>query len=99
MLKVELEDGSEIYFATTLATEDFAAQGGHGEKAVTTLKQISTTIGASLKESISNILSQLGDAKPEELKIEVGVSLNAKAGVVFASTEAGGSIKVTATWK
>lgn len=38
-------------------------------------------------------------SKPKEVSLEVGLEFNAEAGVVFASTAVGGSLKLTLKWE
>ena len=47
-------------------------------------------------------LRAIGDAAgspPDEVQVEFGIILNAKAGAVLASASAGANYKVTMTWK
>lgn len=98
-MKLLLEDGSTISFETSRQTGAFEAQAADAEGVDATLKEVSGTAGSALKEAIQNIRGKLGEASPAEIKLEVSVSASAKAGVVFASSEVGGNIKITATWK
>ena len=98
-MKIQLEDGSAIYFETASPASAFEAQAAQGGAVDATLKEVSDTAGSALKEAILSVRNKLGEAVPSEISLEISVSTNAKAGVVFASSEVGGNIKITATWK
>ncbi len=45
-----------------------------------------------------SVLAQVRELKPQEVTVEVGIKLSAKAGAILASTAAEGHCKVTLKW-
>jgi hypothetical protein len=62
--------------------------GKHFEEAISTLKPVTRILMNSLREINT----------PDEIKIELGVKLSAKAGVILTSSGEG-TMKITLSWK
>jgi len=62
--------------------------------------------GRSLEDALKDVVPAidalhrmaLAVSKPKEISLEIGLKLSAKAGVVLASADAEGSLKVTLKW-
>ncbi len=57
------------------------------EDAITSIRPIGTAL-----------LEQVKALSPESVQLELGVKLNAKAGIVLASSSAEGHVKITLKW-
>jgi hypothetical protein len=101
LLKFELDNG-EFAFIQIEENETQAQRGSRGRDdeenflAERTFSQAVSCIapmGNTLLNSLKNINT------PDEIKLEFGLTFNAKAGVVFTSVGSDASFKVSITWK
>ena len=60
------------------------------EETMNRLRPVATTVVESLRSAA---------VPPDEIVVELGVKLSAKAGAIIASTDAEANLKVTLTWR
>jgi hypothetical protein len=96
---VELADGSTVIFRTTRRAGDFETQGPVADKVKAKLSEIGARAGQVLLESVNGVRAALVSASPEELEIELGVSLSEEGSVIISSAKVEASLTIKAVWK
>ncbi|MBN8569983.1 MAG: hypothetical protein J0M18_10150 [Ignavibacteria bacterium] len=96
MEKVILSDGEEVYFETDIGGLN---PQGISENIQVSLKKVTELGGKVLKETVENLKESLQSIKPDELEIEVGLTVGGEASVVFTKGNTEANIKIKATWK
>jgi len=98
MNTVKLKDGSEITFEVSKNDGAFDTQGV-SEKVEVTLEKVSTFGAKVLKESIENIKQTLDSIKPDELEIEIGLTVGLEGSIIVTKSTVEANITIKATWK
>ena len=97
LIRFKLEDGGEI--TVQRSTEDdagFVASDGL-EQAHQTFEAALSHLGPVM-EAVTSQIRRLS-SRPDEVGVELGVTLKAEAGILIAKTAAEGNIKVSLKWK
>jgi hypothetical protein len=98
-VKLEGSDGSFMWIEVTPQTEgdiELVAEGGV-EKAVTRLED---SLGSIRGAAVALMSSVAGMAeRPDEVQLEIALSLGIEGGVIVAKGSANASATVTLTWK
>jgi hypothetical protein len=98
LARLSLEDGSTILVEADGAKGDGPVQIGRGD-VIKDLPAAFQKVMAPVAELAKEAIVQLRTAAPDEVEIEFGVNLAAKAGAVIAKVDSGCHIKVTAKWQ
>ena len=98
LVRVGLDDGGWLLV-------EAADGGGPGQVKATRagdlVEQLPATLRTALKSvtrASREVLAELREAGPDEVKVEFGVKLTASAGAVLTRGEAGCHLKVTLGW-
>ncbi len=97
MNNIKLEDGEIITFETSQNVGAFGTQGV-AETVEVNLKKVSTVGAKVLKESIESIKQALDAAKPNELELEIGLSVGVEGSVIVTKSSAEANITIKAKW-
>ncbi|MGY3676483.1 CU044_2847 family protein [Streptomyces sp. TE33382] len=98
MVRVPLEGGGSILFEGVQELEGPVKAGRVGDA----LQDVPGTLRESLapvRETARTVLEELRQAGPEEVEVEFGVNVSAKAGAVIAKGDVAVHLKVRLTWK
>lgn len=98
MVRVPLEGGGSILFEGAQELEGPVKAGRVGDA----LQDVPGTLRESLapvRETARTVLEELRQAGPEEVEVEFGVNVSAKAGGVIAKGDVAVHLKVRLTWK
>ncbi|CDR10607.1 CU044_2847 family protein [Streptomyces iranensis] len=98
MARVPLEGGGYILFDGAQEHEGPVKAGRVGD----TLHDMPHTLRESLapvRETARTVLEELRQAGPEEVEVEFGVNVSAKAGAVIAKGDIAVHLKVRLLWK
>jgi len=97
MNNIKLGDGSFITFEASQNVGAFGTQGVT-ETVEVNLKKVSTFGAKVLKEAVENIRQTLDAAKPDELELEIGLSVGVEGSVVITKSSAEANITIKAKW-
>ena len=95
-------DGQPVYFETEISEAEGMQRVSRGEGEGETEKASSRFADAvaRIKPAAEFILNAFREMNtPDEIGLEFGIKFNAKAGVVFASTDSEATFKVSLKWK
>lgn len=99
LVKMELGNGVKVWVETrddlVPEVQDVAGR----RVAERALHEALDAITAFGKDAAKRLRDLAEAAEPDEVSIELGVSIAAEAGVVFTSGSAGAMLNVTMTWK
>lgn len=98
MKKLNLADGTEIYFETSNIESAFGTQSVT-QNATTALRNVTKVGGQLILESVQNIKDNLESIKPDELEIEIGLTIGVEGSVIVTKGTAEANIKIKAIWK
>jgi len=100
---IEFElDGQPVYFETEISEAEGMRRVSRGEGEEETEKASSRfkDAVARIKPAAEVVLNAFREMNtPDEIGLEFGLKFNAKAGVVFASTDSEATFKVSLKWK
>lgn len=96
--RMPLDGGGAILFEATAEPEG-PVKAGRVSEAVRELPQTLQASLAPVRETAQTVLEQLRQAGPDEVEVEFGVNLSAKAGAVITNGEAAVHLKVRVLWK
>jgi hypothetical protein len=102
-LLLTLDDGTQV------VVEDASGSGSRGlqpaglgtaagaatlslERVVTQLQELVKSVGRRLVEAAE-------EAQPDEVKLELGLKLDAEAGLIITKTSAGAHVRLELSWK
>lgn len=90
--------------ATTLAWDADAVRGSRAEKAVavaTDLLDDAVELARACAAKFSAGLAEIkeGARSPDEVSLEIGITMDAEFGAVLAKARAGAQLQVTLTWQ
>jgi len=97
LVEYELEDGSTILVEVDLP-EAGIERAARGDQIVKAKERFSEAL-EQIKPVAQTVLSKLGSLSADEIGVEFGIKLSAKAGVILASADAEANFTVTLTWK
>ena len=98
MGNIKLSDGSVVTFEYSKTTSAFEAQTPL-QGIETSLKKVTTIGGQVLKETAEFILKSVENMKPDELEIEIGLSLGYEGSIIISKGSAEANIGIKAVWK
>ncbi|MFE3632773.1 CU044_2847 family protein [Streptomyces sp. NPDC059168] len=96
--RLPLEDGGAILVEAT-PEPDGPVRAGRISDAVQELPRSLRELLGPVRETARTVLQELRQAGPEEVEVEFGVDLSAKAGVVITAGEAAVHLKVRVVWR
>jgi len=98
--RMPLEGGGAILFEDVEGVSEFdgPVKAGRLGDAVRELPRSLQESLAPVRETARAVLDQLKEAGPQQVEVEFGVNLSAKAGVVITSAETAVHLKVRLTW-
>jgi hypothetical protein len=97
--RIPLDDGGSVLVEQSAAAWDGPVKAGRVGDAV---RDLPVTLQGALEpitDAARAALVQLRKARPAEITVEFGVALAVEAGAVITTTQAGGHLKVTRSWK
>jgi hypothetical protein len=104
VVQIPLDD-ERVVFAEVEADELFE---GDGLAPIANPEELAQRAGGSVRSAMESVIAPTAETifgrlegmarRPDTVELEFGLSLNGKAGVVFASTEVQGHIQVKLTW-
>ncbi|MCR9253703.1 MAG: hypothetical protein NXI20_25030 [bacterium] len=98
IISFRTEENEEIFVESTISdSEPVLAGKSANEKENGKFEQIIEKI-KPIVEGIFKKIAQL-PSKPAETKVEFGIKLSAKAGIVISSVDSQANFKVSLTWK
>lgn len=99
LVEYKLADGSSILVEANLP-ENGIERASRADKIVEATQSFEEVLD-QVKLSAQAIISKLRSLadRPDELEVEFGIKLGAKAGVVISSTDVEANFKVTLVWK
>jgi hypothetical protein len=97
LVEYELEDGSTILIEVDLP-EAGIDRAGRGDQIVKAKERFADAL-EQIKPVAQTVLSKLGSLSADEIGVEFGIKLSAKAGVIIASADTEANFTVTLTWK
>lgn len=98
LVSVGLDDGSRLVLETVDDDDVGPVQAG---RMADTLQELPGSLRAMLRPIVQasrEVLAELREARPDEVKVEFGVKLTAGVGAVLTKSEVGGNLKVTLVW-
>jgi hypothetical protein len=101
LAEFQLEGTKETVFVEIESpAEDLVSVANPGEIAVKVGQSLEAAL-SRIKPAASAVVATLRDLadSPDEIKVEFGVKLSAKAGAILASADAEANYKVTLSWK
>lgn len=102
LLEFKLDNGESVFMQIEdTETRPITPRSGNDTQPESTPAQRSFTEAIRCISPVANtLLSSLKNInQPDEIKLEFGLTFNAKAGVIFTSMESEASFKVGITWK
>jgi hypothetical protein len=101
LLEFKLDNGESAFMQIEdTETNDRGNRDRDTQTQPTTAQHSFTEAIRSISPVANNLLSSLKNIEsPDEIKLEFGLTFNAKAGVIFTSAESEASFKVGITWK
>ena len=98
LVRYEMKNGSSI-----IVEEEIDDRGGLVARSdmVETAKASFEDALASVRPAVEAVLEQIDSlvSKPEEITLELGISLKAEVGAIIAKTALEGSFKLSLKWK
>lgn len=101
LVEFKLENGDSAFIQIEdTETRDRSNRGRDDEEEHQQAQQTFSKAIACIAPVGNSLLAALKDMNtPDEVKLEFGLTFNAKAGVVFTSVESAANFKVCITWK
>lgn len=98
LVRFAIEGGGEVYVEA--ADEDVGALVARDDGAIEAPRSFDDAV-AQVRPVTEALMRQIGGlvVKPDEITVELGISLKANAGVILASIAAEGALKLTLKWK
>ncbi len=97
LVEYELEDGSSIIVEVDLP-EAGIERAGRGDEIIKAKEQFGEVL-AQVKPVAQTIISTLGSLTADEIGVEFGIKLGARAGIIIASADTEANFTVKLTWK
>ena len=97
LVEYELEDGGTILVEVDVP-EAGLERAGRGDQIVKAKERFADAL-EQIKPVAQIVLSKLGGLSADEIGVEFGIKLSAKAGVIIASADTEANFTVTMTWK
>jgi len=101
LIEFKLDDGDSAFIQVEeTETRHRSNRGGDNEEETQQAQRSFSKAIACIAPVGNSLLAALKDMNtPDEVKLEFGLTFNAKAGVVFTSVESAANFKVCITWK
>lgn len=99
MNKVKLSDGSEVFFETSKNDEGAFGTQGFSDQVDTSLQKVSEIGGKVLKDTFEFVNNALDTIKPNELEVEIGLSISYEGSIIITKGSAEANVTIKATWK
>ena len=100
LIRVPLEGGGSIVVETSEDLAGGPVRAGRPGEVVTEAAQTLDAALDELRPALTTLLDRLRDiAHPDEVHVELGVKLSAKAGVVIAQTAGEANFRVALLWR
>jgi hypothetical protein len=99
LIRVPLDGGGSILVEDTRPETSGPVRAGRAGEAI---RDATGSLQAALvpvRRAAQAVLDELRKAGPDEVTVELGVSLTAEAGAIITKTEAAANLTVTVTWK
>ncbi len=99
MLRVRLDDETEVMFETTLIEEGREELASRDEEEIPeTRERLDVLVGKiqPVAQTVFDALKELNT--PQEINLEFGIKLGGKTGIVFASAETECNFKIGLKW-
>jgi hypothetical protein len=97
LVEYELEDGSTIIVEVDLP-EASIERAGRGDQIIKAKERFGEAL-EQIKPVAQTVFSKLGSLSADEIGVEFGIKLGAKAGVIIASADTEANFTVSLTWK
>ncbi len=97
LVEYELEDGSTIIVEVDLP-EASIERAGRGDQVIKAKERFGDAL-EQIKPVAQTVFSKLGSLSADEIGVEFGIKLGAKAGVIIASADTEANFTVSLTWK
>lgn len=99
LVRYDLGDGAAVFVEDAHPSADGPVRVGRTGDLIHEAGQSLQAALAPLRVAARDILSQLKDAGPDEVSVELGVVLTAQAGAVITKTGGEAHLKVALVWK
>jgi hypothetical protein len=97
LVEYELEDESTILVEVDLP-EAGIERAGRGDQIIKAKERFGDAL-EQIRPVAQTVFSKLGSLNADEIGVEFGIKLGAKAGVIIASADTEANFTVTLTWK
>src|SRR5260221_4516387 len=97
LVEYELEDGGTILVEGDLP-EAGIERAGRGDQVIKAKERFGDAL-EQIKPVAQTVFSKLGSLSADEICVEFGIKLGAKAGVIIASADTEANFTVSLTWK
>ena len=97
LVEYELEDGGTIIVEVDLP-EAGIERAGRGDQIIKAKERFADAL-EQIRPVAHTVLSKLGDLSADEIGVEFGIKLGAKAGVIIACADTEANFTVSLTWK
>lgn len=99
LVRVELDDGATLLLETAEPVAPGPVKAGRAADAVLEVQENLRTVLRPVVQASREVLAELREAGPDEVKVEFGVALTSQAGAIIARAGANCHFTVTLTWK
>ena len=97
LVEYELEDGSTIIVEVDLP-EAGIERAGRADQIIKAKERFGDAL-EHIKPVAQTVFSKLGSLSADEISVEFGIKLGAKAGIIIASADTEANFTVSLTWK
>lgn len=103
VIRVPISEGEPGYVEMQVESRDFEESGGlvadRGGAAATATRSLSASLD-TVMPAISTVLSRIREAahRPDEVEIELGLTIGGETGMIFTKGTAEATFAVTITW-
>ncbi len=99
MLRVRLDDETEVVFETTLIEEGREELANRGEEEIPEARERLDALVRKIQPVAQTVFGALKELNtPQEINLEFGIKLGGKTGIVFASAETECNFKIGLKW-
>jgi Trypsin-co-occurring domain 1 len=100
LIRVPLDAGGSIVVESSEDLASGPVRVGRAGEVVTEAAQTLESALDELRPALATLLDRLRDiAHPDEVRVELGIKLSAKAGVIIAQTAGEANFKVALLWR
>ncbi len=99
MLRIRLDDETEVMFETTLIEEGREELADRGEEEIPEARERLDALVGKIQPVAQTVFDALKELNtPQEINLEFGIKLGGKTGIVFASAETECNFKIGLKW-